>query len=53
MDSNKRYQTIKVARGTVPLLRQLSFELDTTMVKLVSELALAEMKRRNITPKSR
>lgn len=45
------YDTIKAIPGTTRLLRQLSFELDKPITKLVKELVLEKLNKLGVKPR--
>lgn len=47
----QNYDTIKAEKGTSRLLRQLSFELNKPVTKLVKALATEELQRRGVKPR--
>lgn len=51
MSNQARYATIKVLKPTLRLLRQLSFEKDLPILKVIHNLALSELERMGVKPR--
>lgn len=45
------YETIKVEKGTVRTLRQLSFEMDKPITKLIKIISIEKLKQLGVQPR--
>lgn len=49
--ANPEYETVKVTPGTVRLLRQLSFEMDKPITKIVKMIAEEKLQQLGVQPR--